>query len=57
MIHPVASARYVVADIKTLQVLDEFCIDFLEITWKYDDFYADFDGIILKEKKSVKKKL
>ena len=43
--------------IKTLPVLGEFCIDTREITWKYEDFYADFDGTILKENQSEKEKL
>ena len=57
MILPVGAARYIVAEIKTLPVLSEFCIDSREITWKYEDFYGDFDGSILKEKQCVKEKL
>ena len=57
MIPPVAGARYIVADIKTLPVLSEFCIDSREITWKYEDFYGNFNGTILEEKQCVKEKL
>ena len=35
----------------------EFCIDSREVTWKYEEFYADFNGTILKEKQCVKEKL
>ena len=49
MIFPVAGARYIVTEIKTLPVLSEFFVDSREITWKYKDFYADFNGTILKE--------
>ena len=57
MIPPVADARYIVADVKTLPVLSEFCIDSREITWKYEDFYGNFNGTILEEKQCVKEKL
>ena len=57
MILPVANARYIVADIKTLPFLSEFCIDSREIIWKYEDCYGDFNGTILKEKQCVKEKL
>ena len=54
---PVATTRYIVAEIKTLAVLSEFCIDSREITSKYKTFYANFNGTILKGKKFVKEKL
>ena len=57
MILSVAAARYIVADIETLPVLSEFCIGSREISWKYEDFYGDFNGTILKEKQCVKEKL
>ena len=57
MILPVADARYIVADLETLPVLSEFCIGSRDISWKYEDFYGDFNGTILKEKQCVKEKL
>ena len=54
---PVAAARYNVADIKTLLVISEFCINLREFTWKLEDFYGDFSDTILKEKHCVNEKL
>ena len=45
------------SQIKTLPVLNEFCIDCHEIAWKCEDFYVDFNGTILKEKQSLKEKI
>ena len=53
----VLAARNVVAGIKTLPVLAEFCVDSCEITWKYEAFYGNFNDTIFKEKYSVKEKL
>ena len=46
----VAAARNICSSDKNLPVLSEFCIDSREITWKYKEFFADFNGTILKEK-------
>ena len=56
MIRPVGAARNIEADIKTLPVFSEFCIDLREITWKYEDFYGNFNGTILEEKQCMKEK-
>ena len=56
MILLVAAVRQIVAEIKALPVLSEFCIDCHEIAWKYEDYYANFSSAILKEKQSVKEK-
>ena len=52
---PVAAARNIVVAIKTCWFSANFVSR--EITWKYEDFYADFNGTILKEKQCVKEKL
>ena len=57
MILPVANARYIVADIKTLPVLSEFCIDSREIIWKYEDCYGDFNGTIFERKAMRERKV
>ena len=57
MILPVATTPYIIAEIKTLPVLSEFCSDCREITLKYKTFYVYFNGTILKENKFVEEKL